>query len=261
MENVFSKISKVNLKTTFKNKKTILEDVYFTAPFKVMTPFYKKDDYIKVVVMSSSAGIMAGDRQEYNINVGENTKLELTSQSYEKIHKMEEGKAIRECKIKVEKNAFLKYSPQPTIPFAKSSFENNIIINLEDNTSKLVLMDIISCGRATSGEKFQYNLYKSYIEVRCKNKLMYRDNTIYVPKDFKMNGYGFFEGYTHLANMFICNFENSSEKIHLIREVIEENKDISGGATLTKSENICVKILGNSGEVLSNLCNNILKII
>ena len=82
-----------------------------------------------------------------------------------------------------------------------------------------------------------------------------------MPKDFKMNGYGFFEGYTHLANMFICNFENSSEKIHLIREIIEENKEISGGVTLTKNENICVKILGNSGEVLSNLCNNILKII
>ena len=118
MENVFSKISKVNLKTTFKNEKTILEDVYFTAPFKVMTPFYKKDDdYIKVVVMSSSAGIMAGDRQEYNINVGENTKLELTSQSYEKIHKMEEGKAIRECKIKVEKDALLKIQPSANNSF------------------------------------------------------------------------------------------------------------------------------------------------
>lgn len=80
----FQKYQRINLKTTFKNKKTILE-VYTLQPLlKLMTPFYKKDDYIKVVVMSSSAGIMAGDRQEYNINVGENTKLELTSQSYEK---------------------------------------------------------------------------------------------------------------------------------------------------------------------------------
>jgi len=259
MENVFSKISKVNLTTSFKNRKTILDDVYFTAPFKIMTPFYKDDDYIKVVIMSSSAGIMAGDTQEYNINVGENTKLELTSQAYEKIHKMEEGKAVRKCKIKVEKNALLKYNPQPTIPFAKSSFENNVVIDLEDNTSKLIFTDIISCGRATSGEKFQYNLYKSYIEVRCENKLVYRDNTIYVPKDFKMNGYGFFEGYTHLGNMFICNFENSVEKIHLIREVIEENKEVSGGATLIKNENICVKVLGNSGQILNNLFNEILK--
>ena len=50
MENVFSKISKVNLTTSFKNRKTILDDVYFTAPFKIMTPFYKDDDYIKVVI-------------------------------------------------------------------------------------------------------------------------------------------------------------------------------------------------------------------
>lgn len=261
MENVFSKVSKVNLTTTLKNEKVILDDVYFTAPFKVMTPFYKEDDYIKVVIMSSSAGIMAGDRQEHNINVGENTKLQLTSQSYEKIHKMKEGKAVRECNIKVLKNAFLKYNPQPAIPFGDSSFENSILIDLEDNTSRLILTDIISCGRATAGEKFKYNLYKSYIEVKCENKLVYRDNTIYIPKKFNMNGYGFFEGYTHLANMFICNFQEAVKKVDLIRAIIEENNKVSGGATITRENNICVKILGNSGQILSNLCNEILKII
>lgn len=261
MGNVFSKISKVNLKTSFHNNKVILDDVYFTAPFKIMSPFYKSNDYIKVVLMSSSAGIMAGDVQEFNIEIGENTKVELTSQAYEKIHKMKSGKAIRTCNINVNKNALLKYSPQQTIPFSKSSFDSNMIINLEDKTSKLILTDIISCGRATSGEKFQYDLYKSYIEVKCNNRLIYRDNTIYIPEIYDMKGYGFFEGYTHLANIFVCNIESIEEKINTIRDIINENKDISGGGTLTKYNNLSIKILGKSGQILSNICENILSLI
>ena len=65
---------------------------------------------------------------------------------------MSEGKAIRNCNINIEKNSLFKYNPQPTIPFAQSSFENEMKINLKDLSSKLILIDIISCGRSACGE-------------------------------------------------------------------------------------------------------------
>lgn len=260
MDNVFRKISKVNIKTKKYRNKTIIEDVYFTAPFKIMRPFYIDDNYMKIVVMSSSAGIMAGDTQEYNINVGQDTKLEVTSQSYEKIHKMNEGKAVRYCKINIEENAFLKYNPQPTIPFAESYFESKMEINLKDETSRVILTDIISCGRSNSGEKFEYKIYNSFMEVRCKDKIVYRDNTVYNPNSINMNGYGFFEGYTHLSNIFIGNFNYDEKLIEEISKIIDEDIEVTGGVTFTKYNDISIKILGYSGQKLIFLGEKIINL-
>ncbi len=164
MSNKYAEISRVKIRTLNKNGKTILDDVYFTSPFKVAPPFYKSDDFIKVIIMSSSAGTMDGDVQEYDITLGDNTKMELTSQSFEKIHTMIEDEAKRECNIYIGKNSFFRYNLLPTIPFKDSAFKSNINIKLEDSSSKLIFMDIINCGRVAHGEKFKYKYYKSYVE-------------------------------------------------------------------------------------------------
>ena len=88
MENPFGRVSQLNLKTEERDGKTILEDVYFTAPFKVMNPFVKKDGSIQIMMMSASAGIMEGDRQEFDFHIGEGSKMEFLSQSFDKIHKV-----------------------------------------------------------------------------------------------------------------------------------------------------------------------------
>ena len=41
--------------------------------------------------LCASAGIMAGDSQEFSYHVKEGADLEVLSQSFEKIHKMDEG--------------------------------------------------------------------------------------------------------------------------------------------------------------------------
>ena len=54
--NAFGKTSKVFLKAENKNGKTILEDVHFTAPYKIMRPFEKKDGSIEVMLMQPQPG-------------------------------------------------------------------------------------------------------------------------------------------------------------------------------------------------------------
>jgi urease accessory protein len=261
LKNSFGKTSILNISSIKKDNKTILDNIYFTAPFKIIKPFYVSDDYIKVMMLSASAGIMEGDTQSINIEIGNDTKVEVISQSYEKIHKMKIGKATRNCNIFVGKNAFLKYSPLPTIPFAESSFDSVMKIDLEDDTSKLVLIEIISCGRSAMGEKFLYNYYNSYIEVRKGNKLIYRDNTMYNPTLFNMNSIGMFEGYTHLANIVICNFHEEDKFIDIIRNLIEESDEAQGGVSKLQSNDIAIKILGNTSQNLINICEKIVKLL
>ena len=53
ISNKYIKTSKVNITTLNKYGKTILDDIYFTAPFEVSPPFDKEDNSIRVIVMSS----------------------------------------------------------------------------------------------------------------------------------------------------------------------------------------------------------------
>ena len=65
---------------------------------------------------------MEGDSQEFSYHVKEGADLEVLSQSFEKIHKMDEGSASRTISVQVDPHAVLYYYPQPVIPFAQSSF-------------------------------------------------------------------------------------------------------------------------------------------
>ena len=88
MENKFGKVSRVSICAGKKDGKTILEDVSFTAPYKIMTPFEKENGGIQVMPLCASAGIMSGDLQEFSYQVRQGADLEVLSQSFEKIHKM-----------------------------------------------------------------------------------------------------------------------------------------------------------------------------
>ena len=115
MDNKFGKISRIQACAAVRDGKTILEDLSFTAPYKIMVPFEKENDGIQIMPLCASAGIMAGDSQEFSYHVKEGANLEVLSQSFEKIHKMDEGSAFRTIEIQVEQNAILYYYPQPVI--------------------------------------------------------------------------------------------------------------------------------------------------
>lgn len=102
-----------------------------------MNPFPKKDGGISVMPLCASAGIMEGDRQEFVSSVTEGTNLEFLSQSFDKVHKMKEGKAVRHVKAQVEKNAVFYYYPAPVIPYAQSAFESTMEFDLADKSSGL----------------------------------------------------------------------------------------------------------------------------
>lgn len=256
-ENKFGKTSEVRLETENRDDKVILGDVYFTAPFKIMQPFYPAPDYMQVMVLSASAGIMEGDVQKFSLHIKENTRMEYLSQAYEKIHKMKEGSARRQTRIAVEKNAFLKYAPLPTIPFKDSAFENRLEVELADNSSKFLFQEILSCGRAACGEAFAYRFYHNQVTVRKNGELIYRDNTRYDPAVFEMDGLGMYEGYTHLANLVFFNIEKSEEWIMQVRELLDETSGMEGGVTRIGSGDAAVRILGKGSEALLKILDKI----
>ena len=257
--NQFGKVSEVRLRAGDCGGKTILEDVYFTAPYKIMKPFEKPDGGIQVMPLCASAGIMAGDMQQFDYEVGSGADLELLSQSFEKIHRMEEGSAGRKIMIRVAENARLSYFPQPVIPFAGSAFDSRMEIQLADNSSRLFLMDILSCGRAASGERFGYRRFSSRVEIYRSGELIYRDNCRYEPEYMSMESTGMFEGFSHGANIFFTVHNSAVAAILYdeVCEILQREPSCEGGVTRLASGDLAVRILGNRAQTLQNIAEQI----
>ena len=256
-ENQFGKISSVSLTAACRDGETILKDVKFTAPYKIMQPFRKRDGSIQVMLLAASAGILEGDRQEFSLEVQAGAKMEFLSQSYDKIHPMRTGGAGREISVKVAAGAFLAYHPQPTIPFQDSAFESRMRVELEDRTSAFQLSEILSCGRSARGERFAYRYYRNYVEIYRSGKLIYRDNTRYDPELFEMEGMGMFESYTHLANLFLTAPACSEKFEENVRELLKETEGTEGGLTRLSEGDYAVRILGRRAQDLEQISQKI----
>lgn len=271
MRNSFGKTSHLYLKATLKNEQTILEDVSFTAPFKIMHPFYSYQepqtyhhlpelkDCMTIMCLTASAGIMAGDKQHYEIIVENGAKLEFVSQSYEKIHKMEEGSAQRSARLYVAPHGLLYYNPQPSLPFKDSAFSSTQCIHLEDHTSQLIYKEILSAGRCARGEQFEYRYYHNRIHIYEGSQIIYADHTKLEPSLMPLNSLGFFEGYTHLGTLLIFHLYKNAQWMSSVRNCIENDPHIAGGISQNE-HGFIIRLLGKQSEQIACIMDKILEL-
>lgn len=255
----FGRRSELFLSTILQGEEAVLDEVQFTAPFKIMEPFREEKDYLRVMILSASPGIMEGDIQEQHIHVGRGTRLEVCSQAFEKIHRMKSGSARRHIRICQESDSFLYYVPQPAIPFRDSAFDNIVEVELEKETSRFIFQDILSCGRTAYGECFDYKYYNSLVQVRREGRLIYRDNTRYDPHTLYMEETGMYEGYTHLASLLLCGLSKDSKWADKAREILEYTGEVEGGVSFLESGDAVVRILGRQAQKLEMLCKQIIE--
>lgn len=251
--NQFGKVSSLALTAEDRGGETILTDVKFTAPYKIMQPFRYSDGSIDVMLLAASAGIMEGDRQKFDFQVRTGARMGFLSQSYDKIHQMKEDCAKRETDIHVEAGASFYFHPQPVIPFRDSAYESSIRAQLDDETARFFMSDILSCGRRAMGEEFAYRFYKNRVEIRRAGQLIYLDNTWYDPKLFPMEKIGLYEGYSHLLNIFCTKPQGDAQFTERVHELIEENKDIIGGITVLSHGDFAVRAFGHRAQVLEEV--------
>lgn len=240
--------SELTLKTEFKYGKTNLQDLFCTPPYRIMSPFMD-GDVMEVCLMSSSAGLLAGDEFALTIDVGDDCNLRFVSQSYEKILNTKDDMANRILDVKVGENATLKYLPYPAIPFSGSSYSSINKIHLSENSS-FVYSDIFSCGRVGMGEKYGLESFKSNTRIFVGEKIAFADNTVIVPKRINYEKIGLWGNCTHngMLYMYSPQMEKLEEIVEKSRELSEECGIYAGSTFCAKG--IVIRSLGYSGDEL-----------
>lgn len=257
MTNNFGKESLLFVKTKLSNNITVIEDSYFTAPYKIAKPFYDyEENMANLMIMCASAGIMEGDCYKIDMVIGEGSAISLQGQSFSKIHQMNSGYAKQENNFHIETNAFFDYNPKTTIPFAKSKFKSNTVCYLQKG-SQYIYSEIISCGREKSGEQFAFKQYKNFNKVYYCDELLFLDNQVLIPEVQELNDIGFFENFTHQATLAYFYDQMDSNLIERLYCILKQFNNIEAGISNTHKNGIVIRMLANGSDCLENIIKNI----
>ena len=296
--NQFGRTSELRLVAEARGGATVLADEYYTMPFKIMRPFRlsrasltragEGAGALQAMVMSTSAGIMAGDDQRIDVSVGPGAALQVTTQAFEKVHRMEgTGSARRVTRLAVAAGGYLDYTPQPQIPFAGSAFAASTEVDLADDSARLVYEEVLSCGRVARGERFAYRSYRNHVLVRVAGMPVYLDNTVYAPRGvdvpalapMDMGGMGLYEGFTHLANLVLVNLGVDEASFMAARDYLREltgvigasaalpasaggdSEAVAGGITRLGSGDVAVRLLGRRAQRLTDVLAEVRRLL
>ena len=155
--------STFRLATAFRHGRTKIDDVYFEAPFKLMTPFAngRHSDFI---VMLASPGFLKGDEAHIAIDFGPGTDSTIRTQSYEKVFDTADGSASRTIDLTARGDATAVFMPFPVIPFRNSSFMNVTTARISAE-STFVYADVVTCGRVGMGERWAMKRFANRLRV------------------------------------------------------------------------------------------------
>lgn len=246
-------MNKLSLISGYKNGRTWQKDSYCTRPFKLANVgIYKQDPALYLMVMSSSPGILDGDHYDIDIRTESHSRLQLQSQSYQRLFNMRNG-AQQQQRIYMEAQSVFSYVQHPLVPHENAIFKSHTVAHLEDDC-QFTFGEIITCGRKHSGEVFRFSKLHNITEIYHRGKLIIKDNLLLQPQLLPMQAIGQMEGYTHQATLLYVHTgaADMDTWVSELRLMLEAEQGIACGISLPDPRCLVVRILGNGGEQLFN---------
>jgi urease accessory protein len=163
---------RMDLRFGAQNGHTILQRAYCEVPFKITRVLPPLRPFAHLILMQCSAGLFGGDQLDCSIHVERGAKVLLTQQSATKVHPSQNRPAIQRHHVVVENGAELQLYFEPVIPFAGSSLQQSIRIDVEEG-ARLVFWEGLMAGRIGRGERWCFRELGSETDLRVNGKTVY----------------------------------------------------------------------------------------
>jgi len=245
--------SEVDLRVGLRDGLSYLASGYFTPPFKVANITEDRGGLcLHLVLMSSSPGILDGDRQVIRISVEEGAHLWLHTQAYQRIFQSRTG-AEQSMEVRLGRGAGFCWLPHPCVPHAGAVYSGRNRVYLSSG-ARLIWGEVLTCGRKLSGEVFALSRYHMRTEVFLEGELVLVENVFLKPSVVPVGSMGQMEGFTHQASLLMVGVEPNMEKIGAC---LAGKEGILYGVTEGPGGSGVVRMLGNKAEQLFDCLNEI----
>jgi urease accessory protein len=153
---------------------TRLTDLYQRDPLRVLFPAPAVGDPVLAVILTTSGGLVAGDRLDISIRLGTGAAAHVTASAAEKIYRSTGPRTAIHQSLSVASGAFLEFLPPETILFDGARLKRETTIELAAGAGFLG-GDILVFGRRARGERFTQGFLREVWQVRQEGRLVWGD--------------------------------------------------------------------------------------
>jgi urease accessory protein len=153
---------------------TRLSHLYQRNPLRVLFPTPAADDLPLAVLVTTSGGLVAGDRIAIAVTLSEGSAAHVTASAAEKIYRSTGATSEVGQRLSVEHDAWLEYLPPETILFDRARLRRKTRVELA-NGAGFLGGGILVFGRIARGERFSAGLLHERWEVYRGGRLIWGD--------------------------------------------------------------------------------------
>ena len=183
--------------------RTRLTHLYQRDPLRVLFPIPAAGDPVLAVIVTTSGGLVAGDRLEISVRVGADAAAHVTASAAEKIYRSTGRTTIIRQTLSLGAGATLEFLPPETILFDGARLSRETVVDLEPG-GVFLGGDIVVFGRRARGERFTHGFLHEAWEVWCGGKLVWGD-AVHLEEDvsYIIDDPACFDGATAIATLIL----------------------------------------------------------
>lgn len=184
--------------------KTRLVDCFQQPPLKASRALYiEGTEKATVFLMESSGGLVAGDKNNYNVSIENDTDVVLKPQSATKVYPSFNDKPSHQTiTITIGENAKLEWDHEEIIPFESARFKGKTTIHMEASSS-VIWSEIIYSGRDKRGERFAFLECNTHFELWMANDCIVYDALTLKPESQDLKQISVLEHFNYIGNVWV----------------------------------------------------------
>jgi urease accessory protein len=153
---------------------TRLAQLYQRDPLRVLFPLPAAGDPPVAVIVTTSGGLVAGDRLDVHVELAQGAAAHVTASAAEKVYRSTGRTTTIKQTLSIGPGAALEFLPPETILFDGARLRRETIIDLAPGSAFLG-GDIVVFGRRARGERFASGFLHEVWELRCDGELVWGD--------------------------------------------------------------------------------------
>ena len=246
------KVGELRLGFSIRNGRSVLHDLYRVTPLLVQQALYWDEAMPELpicLIISVGGGILQGDRYKIDISVGEGACAQVTSQSANRIHRMDANYASQHQTVILESGAYLEYLPEFTIPYRGSRFISHTDLVVAADAT-LIYGEMILAGRKHHHveERFGFDLLSMAVAVRRPDgRRLFTEKILIEKGDPTIDFAAVMRGFDAFANIMCITPIETATRIKDRFETnfsLEAPRALSGVCRLPNAAGLMLRVVG-----------------
>jgi len=151
-----------------------LTNLYQSDPVRVMFPEPARGDIPSAAFVTTSGGMVGGDRLELSAKAEAGARVMITTQAAEKIYRSNGADCRIDVSLRATGESWVEWLPQETIVFDGARLQRRTIANVEAG-SRLLAGEFLVFGRVAMGESLSSGLVSDAWEINMAGELVWAD--------------------------------------------------------------------------------------